>query len=258
MKTLLKPAAVLGAAVFLAACQQQGSDGSAPVESAKPAEVSLDTPQSRLSYGVALGLGRNMANDGMRVDVEAFAQGMRDAMSGAEPRLTQEEIRAEMIAFQERVNGEREAEREALATANAEAAATFFAENGAREGVMTTESGLQYEVVEAGDGAKPAAEDQVEVHYRGTLLDGTVFDSSYERGQPVTFGLSQVIAGWTEGLQLMPVGSTYKLYIPSELAYGAGGAGDAIGPNSALIFDVELLSIPSQQADAGDSTDAEG
>jgi len=246
MRNLIKPAAALAVAVSLAACQQQGSD------SGESDEVALDTPTSRLSYGVALGLGRNMANDGMEVDVEAFAAGLSDAMSGAEPRLSQEEIRAEMLAFQERANSELEAAREAAAAANAAEAAEFFAENGAREGVMTTDSGLQYEALEEGEGPKPTAEDRVQVHYRGTLLDGTVFDSSYERGQPVTFGLNQVIPGWTEGLQLMSPGAKYKLYIPSELGYGSGGAGDSIGPNAALIFEVELLSIPTQEAAAQD------
>ena len=142
---------------------------------------------------------------------------------------------------------EQAANTQALAEANAAAGAAFLEENAAREGVMTTESGLQYEVVEAGDGASPSAEDSVEVHYRGTLIDGTEFDSSYARGEPVTFGVTQVIPGWTEALQLMQVGSKYKLFIPSELAYGPGGAGGRIGPNSTLIFDVELLSIPSQE-----------
>jgi FKBP-type peptidyl-prolyl cis-trans isomerase len=191
-----------------------------------------------------------MANDGMTVDVDAFAAGLRDAMTGAPQQLSDEEIQAEMMAFQERVTAEQEALASAAADANAEAAAAFLAENGAREGVMTTESGLQYEVLEAGEGAMPGLSDSVQVHYRGTLIDGTEFDSSYARGEPVTFGVGQVISGWTEALQMMQVGSKYKLYIPSELAYGAGGAGDRIGPNAALIFEVELLDIPSQQADA--------
>jgi FKBP-type peptidyl-prolyl cis-trans isomerase len=248
MNQLLKPAAVLGTAMVLAACQPQ--DATAP-DAAAPAasEAALETPEQRLSYAVALGLGRNMANDGMRVDVDAFAAGLRDAMDGNEPRMTQDEIREEMLAWQSRMEAEQQASQEALATANAGAAVTFFAENGAREGVTTTESGLQYEVLEAGDGASPAAADQVTVHYRGTLLDGTQFDSSYDRGQPVTFGLGQVIPGWTEGLQLMSVGSKYKLFIPSELGYGAAGAGGTIGPNAALVFEVELLDIPTQAAE---------
>ena len=244
MKTLIKPAVALCALVALAACQQQS-----PPE---PAAVALDTPEQRLSYGVALGLGRNMANDGMTIDVDAFAEGLRDALSGAAQKLSDEDIQAEMVAFQQRIDAEREANSQALGQANAAAAAVFLTENGAREGVLTTPSGLQYEVLEAGAGASPGADDRVQVHYRGTLLDGTEFDSSYARGEPVVFGVGQVISGWTEALQLMQVGSKYKLFIPSDLAYGAGGAGDLIGPNAALIFEVELLDIPSQQASAAE------
>ena len=244
MKTLIKPAVALCALVALAACQQQS-----PPE---PAAVALDTPEQRLSYGVALGLGRNMANDGMTIDVDAFAAGLRDALSGAAQKLSDEDIQAEMVAFQQRIDAEREANSQALGQANAAAAAAFLTENGAREGVLTTPSGLQYEVLEAGAGASPGADDRVQVHYRGTLLDGTEFDSSYARGEPVVFGVGQVISGWTEVLQLMQVGSKYKLFIPSDLAYGAGGAGDLIGPNAALIFEVELLDIPSRQAGAAE------
>ena len=245
MKTLIKPAVALCALVALAACQQQS-----PPE---PAAVALDTPEQRLSYGVALGLGRNMANDGMTIDVDAFAAGLRDALSGAAQKLSDEDIQAEMVAFQQRIDAEREANSQALGQANAAAAAVFLTENGAREGVLTTPSGLQYEVLEAGAGASPGADDRVQVHYRGTLLDGTEFDSSYARGEPVVFGVGQVISGWTEALQLMQVGAKYKLFIPSDLAYGAGGAGDLIGPNAALIFEVELLDIPSQQAGAAEA-----
>lgn len=245
MKTPIKPAVALCALVALAACQQQS-----PPE---PAAVALDTPEQRLSYGVALGLGRNMANDGMTIDVDAFAAGLRDALSGAEQKLSDEDIQAEMVAFQQRIDAEREANSQALGQANAAAATVFLTENGAREGVLTTPSGLQYEVLEAGAGASPGADDRVQVHYRGTLLDGTEFDSSYARGEPVVFGVGQVISGWTEALQLMQVGSKYKLFIPSDLAYGAGGAGDLIGPNAALIFEVELLDIPSQQAGAAEA-----
>lgn len=243
MKTFIKPAAAVCAAIALSACQP-------PSEPAAPeAELKLETPNQRLSYGVALGLGRNMANDGMSVDVDAFAAGLRDAMTDSPQRLSDQEIQQEMMAFQERITQEREAANQALAQANLAAAAAFLEENGNREGVMTTASGLQYEVIEAGEGATPGPDDSVEVHYRGSLIDGTEFDSSYARGEPVTFGVGQVIAGWTEALQLMQVGAKYKLFIPSELAYGPGGAGDRIGPNATLIFDVELLSIPSQNAE---------
>lgn len=252
MNRILKPAMVLGAAVVLAACQQDSAindSASDNMAAETGAEVALETPKQRLSYAIALGFGKQLANDGLDVDVDAFSEGMRDAMEGNEARMTDEEIRAEMLAFQERMEAEQMEGQQAIAAANMEAAASFFAENGAREGVMTTASGLQYEVLEAGEGASPSAADQVEVHYRGTLLDGTVFDSSYDRGQTVTFGLGQVIPGWTEGLQLMTVGSKYRLYIPSELGYGAGGAGATIGPNAALIFDVELIDIPTQSGE---------
>ena len=218
----------------LSACQEQAKE---------PEPMTLDTPEKRLSYGIALRMGERMAADGMTMDVDAYALGMRDAFDGTEPRLSEEEITAEMMAFQEKMQAERDGEQAAMSEGNSEAGAAFLAENAQREGVMVTESGLQYEVVEAGAGASPSVDDQVEVHYRGTLIDGTVFDSSYDRGQTVTFGVTQVISGWTEALQLMKEGATYKLYIPSELAYGAGGAGQIIGPNATLIFEVELVAI---------------
>ena len=210
--------------------------------------MTLDTPEKRLSYGVALRMSKRMVSDGMTMDVDAYALGMRDAFEGAEARLTDEEINAEMAAFQEKVEAEREAAQAQVAEGNAEAGAAFLAENAQRDGIVVTESGLQYEVVTAGEGASPGPDDQVEVHYRGTLIDGTVFDSSYDRGQTVTFGVTQVIPGWTEALQLMKEGDKYNLYIPSELAYGAGGAGQVIGPNSTLIFEVELIKVLSDEA----------
>lgn len=218
----------------LSACQEQAKE---------PEPMTLDTPEKRLSYGIALRMGERMQADGMTLDIDAYALGMRDAFEGAEAKLTDDEINAEMVAFQEKLESERQAEREALASGNAEAGAAFLAENAQREGVMVTESGLQYEIVEAGEGASPGLDDQVEVHYRGTLIDGTEFDSSYGRGQTVTFGVTQVIPGWTEALQLMKEGAKYKLFIPSDLAYGAAGAGQLIGPNSTLIFDVELIDV---------------
>ena len=257
MKKYLLPLAV-ASAVTLQACNQQpaGTAEQAPVAAAA-GEVALDTSDRRLSYGIAYGFGKRMTEDGFPLDSEAFAMGMADALSGAESRMTEEEVSAEMQALQQRMAAEQEAEMAVAAEANAAAAAAYLAENAAREGVVVTDSGLQYEVLEAGDGATPTAEDTVEVHYRGTLVDGSEFDSSYSRGQPTTFGVGQVIPGWTEALQLMPVGSKWKLAIPPELAYGAGGAGGVIGPNAALVFEVELLSIPSQQAAAEEAAGEE-
>lgn len=221
----------------------------APTEEPKQ-EVVLETTDARLSYGIGLRMGQRMSADGMTVDIAAYAAGLEDAMTGAEAQLTDEEINTEMSAFQERRQAEAEAERVALAQTNLEAGRAYMEEMSAREEVQTTESGLQYIVVEPGEGENPVAEDSVEVHYEGRLIDGTVFDSSFERGQTVTFGLTQVIAGWTEGLQLMKPGAKYKFIIPPELGYGEGGAGQMIGPNATLLFDVELIAVVKAETDA--------
>lgn len=235
---------------LLAACQQSA-------DVAEPQQLTLDSAESRLSYGIALRMGQRMKADGMMVDVDAYAAGLRDAMEDNDAKLTDEEIQAEMVAFQERIQAEQAAEREQIATANADAGAAFLEENAQREGVVVTDSGLQYEVIEPGEGPSPTAEDSVEVHYEGKLIDGTVFDSSIQRGETVTFGVTQVIAGWTEALQLMRPGAKFKLYIPPELAYGAGGAGNMIGPNATLIFDVELVSIVSPEGEEEKSAASE-
>ncbi len=254
MKKYALPLAV-ASVITLQACNQSAPPAqestSAPAAGA-PAAVALDTSEQRLSYGIAYSLGQRMAADSVPMDVDAFSAGLRDALEGAEPRLTQEEIAAEMQAFQEEAVAKQQAAQAAVGEANQAAATQFLEANAAREGVMVTESGLQYEIIEAGDGPKPGPDDSVEVHYRGTLIDGTEFDSSYARGETVTFGVGQVIAGWTEALQLMPVGSKWNLAIPPELGYGAGGAGGMIGPNAALLFEVELISIPSQAEGAAE------
>jgi FKBP-type peptidyl-prolyl cis-trans isomerase len=248
MKKYALPLALLGVVALQACNEQTSSTDSAAAEA--PAAVTLETAEQRLSYGIAYGMGKRMIADGVPMDADAFSAGIHDALGGAEPRMTKEEITAEMQAFQQKAAAEQEAAQAAQGEANEVAAKAFLAENAAREGVVVTESGLQYEILEAGEGALPGAEDTVEVHYRGTLVDGTEFDSSYSRGQTVSFGVGQVIAGWTEALQLMPVGSKWKLAIPPELGYGAGGAGQLIGPNAALIFEVELVSIASKAAAA--------
>ncbi len=211
--------------------------------------VSLESTDARLSYGIGLRMGERMAADAMTIDVAAYAAGLEDAMTGAEPELTAEEIDAEMTAFQERRQAEAEAERTALAQSNLEAGRAYMEDLSAKGEVQTTETGLQYIVVEAGEGDSPVAADSVEVHYEGRLIDGTVFDSSFERGQTVTFGLTQVIPGWTEGLQLMKPGAKFKFIIPPELGYGEGGAGQMIGPNATLLFDVELIAVVPREED---------
>ncbi len=207
-------------------------------------EPALDSNSEKVSYGMGLVLGERMRNDLPDLQMEQFLQGIEHGHGGDETvnRMSREEIQEALMAYQKQMQEEQVAQMEQLAEQNKTAGETFLAENGQRDGVVTTESGLQYEVLEAGSGDKPSAEDQVQVHYTGELISGDVFDSSRQRGEPVTFGLNQVIPGWTEGLQLMPEGSRYKLYIPSDLAYGPGGS-RSIGPNETLIFDVELLAI---------------
>ncbi len=202
----------------------------------------LASLEDSISYAYGVGIADNLTQnlESMPADINlnVFMKAFELTMKGETGKLKIKPEEAYQV-FQKCIM----AIMEQRAQANKKAAAEFMAENGKREGVVTTESGLQYEVLVAGEGAKPTATDRVSVHYHGTLLDGTVFDSSVERGNSVQFGVSQVIPGWTEGLQLMSVGSKYKLYIPSQLAYGDQGAGDVIEPGAMLIFEVELLDI---------------
>lgn len=218
------------------------------------AEGTPATQVEKVSYSIGLNMGRSLQQQSVEVDVDQLTQGIRDGLSGAEAKMTDEEIQTVMQAFQQEMMQKAQQQQAEAASKNEAEGAEFLAENKEREGVMVTDSGLQYEVLEEGDGPKPSAEDQVTVHYKGTLIDGTVFDSSYDRGQPATFPLNAVIPGWTEGVQLMNVGSKYKLYIPPQLGYGAQGQGPTIGPNATLIFEVELLEIVEE----GEGEGAEG
>lgn len=200
----------------------------------------LTTLEQHASYGIGLNMGQQLADnpfDGL--DIDAVAAGLKAAFAGEEPAVSEEQIRAAFTVISQRMQA---AEAEAAKAAAGEGEA-FLAANAQKPGIVVTASGLQYEVLVQGDGAKPTRSDKVRTHYHGTLIDGTVFDSSYNRGQPAEFPVGGVIAGWTEALQLMPVGSKYRLYIPHNLAYGERGAGGAIKPYSALVFDVELLAI---------------
>jgi FKBP-type peptidyl-prolyl cis-trans isomerase FklB len=218
----------------------------------------LDSIDQKVSYGMGLVLGERMSNDLPDLQMDQFLQGIQHGHAGddATKRMTRDEIQQALMTYQQQLQEEQSKQVEELASKNKEAGKTFLAENGKRDGVKTTDSGLQYEVLEEGTGDKPAETDTVKVHYTGELISGEVFDSSRERGEPVTFALNQVIPGWTEGLQLMSEGSRYKLYIPSDLAYGPGG-NRAIGPDETLVFDVELLAINPQDDDAADTTDTE-
>ena len=195
------------------------------------------------SYALGMQVGGQIKGAESDIDVDAFMEGFQDVMAGKEPKISEAEATQLRMEFARAVQEKRLAQRDAEGTRNAEEGSKFRAENATKEGVITTDSGLQYLVVTEGTGPKPTAEDTVKVHYKGTLISGAEFDSSYSRNQPATFQVSGVIPGWTEALQLMPVGSTWRLFIPPELAYGERGAGARIGPNSTLIFDVELLEI---------------
>lgn len=208
----------------------------------------MDTKElDRISYALGLSMGNNFKASGIeKIDVKDFAAGVAAVFDGAKPLMTYDEAKAEIQKF---FTAMEERQREAAATmakVNAEAGEAFLKENGGRENVMTTASGLQYEVIEEGSGAQPKAGDDVTVHYTGKLIDGTVFDSSVERGEPATFGVTQVIPGWVEALQMMKEGAKWRLFIPSALAYGPNGAGGIIGPNATLIFDVELIKVISK------------
>ena len=199
----------------------------------------------RISYALGLSMGNNFRASGItEINVQDFADGVAAVFYGSTPKMSYDEAKAEIQAYFTEMEKKQRAAAEEIGKANAAAGEAFLAENGKRVEVKTTPSGLQYEVLTEGDGPRPEANDQVEVHYTGKLIDGTVFDSSVDRGMPATFGVTQVIPGWVEALQLMKAGSKWRLFIPSNLAYGPNGApGSPIGPNATLIFDVELLKV---------------
>lgn len=201
-------------------------------------EYSFDTVEQRVSYGVALNMGGNLARQGVEIDLGSFIIGLQDGLSGAKPRVAEAALKAAFETAQERI----EAVAADASAKQAQAGADFLAQNKSREGVITTGTGLQYEVLRAGDGAHPQRDQTVEVHYHGTLIDGTVFDSSVRRGETISFPVTGVIAGWVEALQLMNVGSKWKLFIPAALGYGNRAQG-AIPAGSVLIFEVELIAI---------------
>ena len=199
----------------------------------------------RISYALGLSMGNNFRASGItEINVQDFADGVAAVFYGSTPKMSYDEAKAEIQAYFTEMEKKQRAAAEELGKANAAAGEAFLADNGKRVEVRTTPSGLQYEVLTEGDGPRPEANDQVEVHYTGKLIDGTVFDSSVDRGMPATFGVTQVIPGWVEALQLMKAGSKWRLFIPSNLAYGPNGApGSPIGPHATLGFDVELLKV---------------
>lgn len=215
----------------------------APAQGQKPAAL-----QDRASYIIGLNLGQSLKSQEVPVTVDLIVQGLRDGLTGANALLTPEEIQAAMQEFQQQLQAQQQTKRQAAAEKNMKESQAFLDQNKAKQGVTTTASGLQYEVVKEGAGESPKPTDRVTVHYRGTLPDGTVFDSSYDRNEPATFPVNGVIPGWVEALQLMKPGAKYKLVIPPALAYAERGAGGEIGPNQVLVFDVELISVEKTPA----------
>lgn len=200
-------------------------------------EMTLKTELDTVSYGLGVNIAENLSNQGLtELNVSALANGMEDYLSKSDLKLSKEEIGTLLNSYMQALQGK-------AGEKNKIAGEEFLAQNAKKKGIITLESGMQYEIITEGTGPIPTAANKVSTHYHGTLIDGTVFDSSVERGQPAEFGVTQVIQGWQEALQLMPVGSKWRLYIPYNLAYGDRGAGGAIGPYSALIFDIELLKI---------------
>ncbi|MFO0752095.1 MAG: FKBP-type peptidyl-prolyl cis-trans isomerase [Thermodesulfovibrionales bacterium] len=203
----------------------------------------LKNQKEKVSYSIGLDIGKNMKKQSIDIDPDALAKGLKDALSDSKPLLSDKEIQDTMTAFQKELAAKQEDRTKKLGEKNKKEGEAFLAANKKKEGVKTTASGLQYKVIKAGTGKTPKATDTVTVHYRGTLIDGTEFDSSQKRGQPASFPVNGVIPGWTEALQMMKTGSKWQLFIPSNLAYGERGAGPLIGPNAVLLFEVELLSV---------------
>ena len=212
------------------------------------APPALTTPEQKLSYALGADMGKRLKASGVSIDPSILARGMSDAMGDKKVLLSDDEIRSTIGSAQKDLQQKQMAKIKEMGEKNKKEGDTFLAENKSKEGVVALPSGLQYKVLKAGDGPKPAASDTVSCNYRGTLISGKEFDSSYKRGTPASFPVTGVIKGWTEALQLMPVGSKWQLFIPPDLAYGERGAGADIEPNSTLIFEVELLSIQAKNA----------
>jgi FKBP-type peptidyl-prolyl cis-trans isomerase FklB len=253
-QTPANPPAATTPAAPAATTQKKAATASATAK--KPgtaAPAALTTKKAKFSYALGMnigtGLGGQLKKQGVEVDWNLVAQGLKDVAAGSKTRLTQEEAQAVVTEMQNDVRKEQQEKMQEAGAKNKTEVEAFLAANKSKEGIVTLPDGLQYKILTEGKGPKPAASDSVVCNYKGTLINGTEFDSSYKRGQPATFGVGQVIKGWTEALQLMPVGSKWQLYIPSGLAYGERGAGADIGPDATLIFEVELLSIVDKNAD---------
>lgn len=251
MKRILVPIAVIWLCVSLPVFSAEEKE--TPEKAATAASAALKTPAAKLSYALGVQVGSSLRKLRTQLEIEVFLQAVSDIYGGKKPLLTAEETGRIIMDFARKQREAAAQERNATARKNKEEGAKFLAENAKKKGVKTTGSGLQYMVLAKGEGPKPKATDTVKVHYRGTLIGGREFDSSYKRGAPATFALNRVVKGWTEGIQLMNVGGKYKLFMPSDLAYGDQGTGP-IPPGAALIFEVELLGVEQQSAPQKDAT----
>ncbi len=206
-------------------------------------KTELKTQKDKLSYAIGMDMGGSLKRNSIDIDIDALVKGLKDALAGGKMMMTEQEQRETLIAFQKEFQTKQQEKMKALAEKNKKEGEAFLAENKKKQGVKILPSGLQYKIITEGKGASPKETDTVTVNYRGTLIDGTEFDSSYKRNEPATFPVKGVIKGWTEALQLMKEGAKWQLFVPSDLAYGERGAGGTIGPNATLIFEVELLKI---------------
>jgi FKBP-type peptidyl-prolyl cis-trans isomerase len=251
------PAATTPAATQAPATSAPASSAKAQTPAAKKpataaktaAPLTLTTQKQKFSYAIGMKMGANFKKQSVPVDPAILARGIRDALAGNKTLLTDDEAQAAIQEVQKEMQAKQQEKQKAAAEVNKKEGEAFLAANKSKPGVVTLPSGLQYKILTAGTGPKPTATDSVNCNYRGTLIDGKEFDSSYKRGKPVTFPVTGVIKGWTEALQLMPVGSKWQLFIPSDLAYGDRGAGADIGPGATLVFEVELISIEDKSKD---------
>ena len=230
-----------------ATASKQGSAAKSSVAKTSPPAVTLKDQKDKISYALGMNLATQFKQDGIEIEPNAMAQALKDTLSGGKLLMTEDEARAVLTQWQTEMRAKQGEKMKQASDANKKEGEAFLEANKAKEGVVTLASGLQYKIITAGTGPKPAASDTVVCNYRGTLINGTEFDSSYKRGEPTSFPVGGVIRGWTEALQLMPVGSKWQLFIPSALAYGERGAGNDIGPGATLIFEVELISIQGKQ-----------
>ncbi len=262
LKTFTSAYALMAGVVLVgsAMAQQPAAKSSAPAAhsqqsspAASPSNPALPTDKDKLSYAIGMNVGKGLHRDGVDVDPNVLLRGLKDAMAGGKTQLTDEQAQAEIRELSEQLRQKAETQRAQAEQTNKKEGDAFLAANKTKPGVVALPSGLQYKILKEGTGPKPTAADSVKVNYRGTFINGTEFDSSEKHGGPATFPVGRIIKGWTEALQLMPVGSKWELFVPPDLAYGARGAGSDIGPNETLIFQVELLSIekpeqkPAQQ-----------